>query len=179
MRAAWWEKIHLEAEEESPAKSHSPARTAFLAISLGGLIAGACDLTYALVFYATQGVKPIRIPQSIASGLLGMSSYDGGLATAVLGAALHFTIALTVAAVYYWGSRKIELLVRSATICGLIYGAAVYFFMRWVVIPLSAAPHFKTTWLSSSTDFAVHVLLIGLPIALVVRHYRQSVSEKT
>jgi len=179
MGTAWWERITLEAEEQLPAKSPSPARSAILAISLGGLIAGVCDLSYALVFYAAQGVKPIRIPQSIASGLLGMSSYEGGWTTAALGVALHFTIALTAAAVYYWSSRKIELLVRGAPICGMVYGAAVFFFMRWVVIPLSAAPHHKSTWLASSTDFAVHVFLIGLPIALVVRHYTQPDGEKS
>jgi hypothetical protein len=179
MRAAWWEKIHLEAEPELPAKSYSPARAAFLAIISGGSIAGVCDLTYAIVFYAAQGVKPIRVFQSIASGLLGMNSYEGGWATAALGIALHFAIALTAAAVYYWSSRKIELLVRSAPICGMVYGAAVYFFMRWVVIPLSAAPPFNPGWLAISTDLAVHVFLIGLPIALMVRHYSQPVSEKS
>jgi hypothetical protein len=106
MRAAWWEKIHLEPEEESPAKSHSPAGAAFLAIGLGGLIAGVCDLTYAVVFHAAQGVKPIRIPQSIASGLLGVNSYEGGWATAALGVALHFTIALAAAAVYLLGQPQ-------------------------------------------------------------------------
>jgi hypothetical protein len=52
------------------------------AILAGGLIAGALDLTYALAFYGSRGTKPIRIPQSIASGLLGTEAYQEGFATA-------------------------------------------------------------------------------------------------
>lgn len=44
----------------------------------GGAIAGAFDLTYATVFYGLRGVKPIRVSQSIASGLLGPKAYEGG-----------------------------------------------------------------------------------------------------
>ncbi len=43
----------------------------------------------------------MRILQSIASGLLGASAFQGGPQTAALGALLHFFIALVAAAVYY------------------------------------------------------------------------------
>lgn len=175
MRAAWWDKIQVEAspDERSVGDSNPTARRAFFGILFGGLVAGACDLTYAITFYAVQGAKPIRIPQSIASGLLGRASYEGGWISAALGVTLHFFIAFCAAALYYLASRKIEVLLRWAPLCGAIYGAAIYFFMRWVVLPLSAAPHFKSTPLSDWTDFAVHVFLIGLPIALLARRYAQ------
>jgi hypothetical protein len=173
MRTEWWEKIQIDAEPDRPArKASSPTKhPGICAIVFGGLIAGACDLTYAISFYTAQGVKPIRIPQSIASGLLGIGSYKAGWVSASLGIALHFFIAFSAAAIYYFSSRKLTMLVRWAPICGAVYGAAIYFFMRWVVVPLSAAPHFKSTWLSDWTDFGVHVFLIGLPIALLARHY--------
>lgn len=181
MRTEWWEKIQVDAERDAPSRedSSSPKHPAFFAIVLGGLIAGACDLTYAISFYAAQGVKPIRIPQSIASGLLGMNSYKGGWATGSLGIALHFFTAFSAAAIYYFASRKITVLVRWAPICGALYGAAIYFFMRWVVVPLSAAPHFKSTALSDWTDFGVHVFLIGLPIALLARYYGSQALRQT
>ena len=141
------------------------------AILLGGLVAGALDLTYAVVFYGLRGVNPIRIPQSIASGLLGPGSYQGGVITAAIGVVLQFTISLVAATTYYLVSRKLGFLTRRAVIFGLLYGCAIYFFMHLVVLPLSAAPKFKTSTLSVSTDLAVHLFCVGLPIALATQRY--------
>jgi uncharacterized membrane protein YagU involved in acid resistance len=110
--------------------------------------------------------------QSIASGLLGLDSYNRGLKTAALGVVLHFIIATGAAAVFYAASRKLTFLVRQPIISGLIYGIAVYFFMNLVVLPLSAFPHKVTFPLSSLIiGLVVHMLCVGLPIALVVRRY--------
>src|SRR5438132_12814156 len=42
------------------------------AVFVGGLIAGVLDLTYAILVYSPR--KPIVIPQTIASGILGMGA---------------------------------------------------------------------------------------------------------
>ena len=146
-------------------------RPSIRAIVLGGLIAGFCDLTYAMTYYAMRGVPVIRIPQSIASGVLGSNSFKGGWETAVLGVILHFFTAFCAAALYYAVSRKLRILLRWAPIAGMLYGAAIFFFMRRVVIPLSAVPHPKSPPHFIWTDFMVHVFLIGLPIALLAKHY--------
>src|SRR5260370_38892928 len=90
---------------------HAKARP-FPAIMVGGLIVGVLDLTYATLVYSPQ--KPILIPQTIASGVLGMKSYSGGAPTAALGAFLHFVIALGAATVYFLASRRLPLLARRA-----------------------------------------------------------------
>jgi hypothetical protein len=146
-------------------------RNAVLAVLFGGLIAGSCDLSYAVTYYAVRGVQAIRIPQSIASGVLGSDSFKGGWKTAAIGVLLHFFIAFCAAAIYYAASRKLKLLLRWAPIAGILYGAAIFFFMRRVVIPLSAVPRPKTPPHFVWTDFLVHLFLIGLPIALLARHY--------
>lgn len=144
------------------------------AILWGGLIAGACDITYAFIFYYLRsGITPVQILQSVASGLLGAAASKGGLPTAALGAFLHFLIAYIWATVYYLASRKLGVLVRQAFVCGIVYGAFVYAFMNYVVVPLSAAP-FKggtpstATWV---TGLLIHMLGIGLPIALATRRF--------
>jgi hypothetical protein len=43
-----------------------------------------------LIFSSFRSVPPIQIPQSIASGILGHSSFSMGLPSALLGMALHF-----------------------------------------------------------------------------------------
>ncbi|HEY6304282.1 MAG TPA: hypothetical protein VIX14_14580 [Terriglobales bacterium] len=141
----------------------------FPAIVVGGLIVGVLDLAYAILVYTPQ--KPILIPQTIASGLLGMSSYSGGLGAAALGVVLQFVIALGAATVYYLASRKLPFLVSRAVLCGLIYGALVYLFMHFVVVPLSASPQRHPSFIHQATEFVEHWFIVGLPIALSVRHY--------
>ncbi len=151
--------------EVGPARRPRP----LLAIGIGGLAAGVVDLLYAIAVYSPRA--PIRIPQAIASGILGRRSYDGGVASAALGVVLHFTIALGAAAVYYLASRKLPILVLRPILCGLVYGALVYVFMHWVVLPLSAAPagHMSLTY--KACEFVEHWFAVGLPIALAVRRY--------
>jgi hypothetical protein len=146
---------------------------ALAAILWGGAIAGAFDLTYAIAFYALRGVKPIRVSQSIASGLLGPKAYQGGIATALLGVVLHFVIAIGAATVFYLLSRKLTFLTQKPILSGPLYGALIYFFMHFVVLPLAANPKFRTTTLSIPTvcDFAIHMILIGPSIALAARRF--------
>src|ERR1051325_4779382 len=130
---------------------HAGKSGAARAILWGGLIAGACDITYAFVFYYLRsGLTPVQILQSVASGLLGASASKGGLPTAALGAFLHFFIALVWAAVYYLASRRLGVLVSVPYVCGVIFGLCVYAFMNYVVVPLSAAP-FKGNTPSTAT----------------------------
>ncbi|MGH7938374.1 MAG: hypothetical protein ACRD5Z_21050 [Bryobacteraceae bacterium] len=143
------------------------------AILWGGLAAGALDLTFALTFNHWRGVPFIRVPQAIASGLLGPASFRGGLSTAALGVVLHLLIALSLAAFYNWASRLFSVLTRWALVCGPAYGVATYFFMNLVVLPLSRAPKFKHTTLATWSDLASHFFFVGLTIALFARHYER------
>ena len=71
------------------------------AILTAGLIAGTLDILDAFIFYGFRGVSPVRILQSIAAGLLGRASFQGGAKTALLGAALHYLIAFTATVVFF------------------------------------------------------------------------------
>jgi hypothetical protein len=139
------------------------------AILRGGLAAGVLDITAAFIRWG----KPVRILQGIASGLLGPQAFQGGWGIVALGMALHFVIAFSAAAVYYSASRKLAFLRSRAVLWGLLYGIAVYMFMSWVVVPLSAFPKSHTAF--SAIGFAIslltHMLCVGLPIALAVRRY--------
>ena len=137
---------------------------------LGGIIAGALDLAYALTFSALRGVPPMRILQAIASGLLGKPSFTGGATTAALGLLLHFLIAIAAAGVFYAASRRFDWLVRRAVVAGIVFGLCVYAVMNAIVLPLSAIP-FKLTYapLALVTDLLSHMFLFGVPIALCVR----------
>jgi hypothetical protein len=140
------------------------------AILWAGAAAGVLDLTGALVTNGLRGLAPVRVLQSISSGLLGAESYNGGAGTAALGVLLHFVIAFGAAAVFYAASRKLKFLVRRPFVAGLLYGVAVYLFMQFVVLPLSAFPHQVSLAPDRlATGLVVHMLCVGLPIALAVR----------
>lgn len=143
------------------------------AIGWAGFVAGSLDITAALVLAAREGKTPVHLFQAIAGGLLGMSSFQGGLATAMLGAFFHFLIAFTATAVFYAASRKFKFLVRHAIPSGLLYGVVVYVFMNDVVLPLSAY-HVKIALPPMAElikGMSIIMFLVGLPIALIVRKY--------
>jgi Na+/alanine symporter len=129
-------------------------RNALLAIAVGGLIAGALDLTQACILFGWD------IPLAIAGGLLGQQAFHGGAGTYVLGVLLHFFIACSAAAVYYAASRRLDFMKEHALVCGLFFGAAVEEVMRLVVLPLSA--------LHARGPYKLHDLILGLLVHMVV-----------
>ena len=144
-------------------------KRALPAILWGGLVAGALDITVAFIRWG----NPARILRGIAGGLLGPGAFQGGAATAALGLALHFSIALSATAVYYGASRKIAFLRQRAVVWGLFYGIAVYMVMTWIVVPLSALPKSKAPFILTGLVLSLltHMFCVGLPIALATRKY--------
>lgn len=143
---------------------------AFDTIVRGGVVAALLDIALAMGFWwFYNGASPQVILQSIAAGLLGKESFAGGMGTAALGAFLHLVIACVMAAVYYLGCLRWPVLFRRPIFCGAVYGVLLYLAMSYVVLPLSkAAPlPFIPSWFLASV--ASHVVLVGIPIALVAR----------
>jgi uncharacterized membrane protein YagU involved in acid resistance len=136
-----------------------------------GLLCGVLDLSAAFIQYGIRGIPPARIAQSIAAGLLGRAAYQGGTGSAALGVALHFAIAIIAAAVYYFASRKLPALIRRPILAGVLYGIAVYFFMNYIVLPLSRFPPGRFNLQALLIGLLIHVICVGLPISLVVAHY--------
>jgi Na+/alanine symporter len=144
-------------------------RNALSAIGVAGLIAGALDLTQAMTLFGT------RIPLSIAAGLLGRQAFRGGPGTYLLGVLLHFFIATSFAAAYYYAATdRLRFLLEHPLVCGLFYGAAVELVMNLVVLPLSAL-HARGPYELSDLilGLVVHMVVVGLPIAFTVRWFER------
>lgn len=139
-------------------------------IVAGGLAAAGLDI--AAAFATSTAAGPMRVLQSIASGVLGTAAYSGGATTAGLGAVLHVAIALNAAAVFYAASRMWPVLARRPLIFGPLYGLAVYAVMYGAVLPISAFPHRLTFTTASVTRNAlIHVFCVGLPIAIAAKWF--------
>jgi hypothetical protein len=141
------------------------------AIFWGGLLAGIGDITQAFVVFGYYGAKPFRILQSIPRGIFGARTMQMGWTSAILGLVIHFTIAFTAAAVYYLASRRMRALIERPVLFGLLYGEAVFLFMYFVVMPLSAIGFPKFSTATYITGPLGHTVLVGLPIALMTRRF--------
>jgi hypothetical protein len=153
----------------------APRPRAWATIAGGGLLAGLLDGVDAIVYFGlTSGVRAERIFHYIASGLIGMgASIQAGWLGVVLGVILHFTIAIGAAAVYYFVALRLPILIRRPFLSGTLFGLGLYAFMNLVVIPLSAVPkppHPVFSWLDFASGIFAHVVIIGIPIALIAQH---------
>jgi hypothetical protein len=142
------------------------------AITTATLVVGILDISSAFVIWWQRGVALEPGLQGIAAGLLGTKSYQGGIATAGLGVVLHFFVAFVVVSVFYLASRKIALLTEQPLISGIVYGIGVYVVMYWGVLP-AAFPTFRHRLWNELLALAIHVCLIGLPTALIIRRHSQ------
>jgi hypothetical protein len=145
-------------------------------IMIAGLVVGVLDISSAFVIWWQRGVTVQRGLQGIAAGLLGTKSYEGGMPTACLGLALHFLVAFAVVSIFYLASRKIPFLTKHPLISGVSYGTGVYIVMYWFVLP-AAFSTFRHRLSNELIEFAIHISLIGLPTAFIVRRYSQLTKE--
>ena len=144
----------------------------FQPIFWGGLIAGTLDICVAfLTAWLRAGVRPVRLLQFVASGLIGATAFNGGAKTAILGLALHFLIATVATVVFYFASRKWLFLIERPIHFGLLYGVAVYLFMNFVVLPLSSVAQRPMTLSGFIIGILTIMFCVGLPIALIVRRF--------
>lgn len=142
------------------------------AILWAGLIAGAMDITAAFVTWKLlANIAPARILKGIASGLLGPSAYQGGAGVSALGLFLHFVIAFGAASVFYIASRKMRFFTAKPFVAGPLYGIAVYVFMYWIVLPLSAYHRMAFSLRLALLAIVTHIVCVGTPIAVAVRRF--------
>ena len=147
--------------------------SALHAILPAWLVVGVLDISSAIVIWYQRGTGLRRGLQGIAAGILGPKSVEGGIATALLGLAIHFFIALAVVSVFYLASRKIGLLLKQPLVAGALYGIVVYLVMYWVVLP-TVFPAFRHRIGNEALAIAIHISLIGLPTAFIISRYSSS-----
>jgi uncharacterized membrane protein YagU involved in acid resistance len=115
-------------------------------------------------------VGPLRIFQSIASGLLGAGAYAGGFSSAVLGALLHLLISVVAGLIYAVAASRFDILLKRPVLGGIAYGVIVYLVMSYIVVPLSAVAFKPATNPSlMAMSLAIHIMAFALPISLVCK----------
>lgn len=139
-----------------------------------GVAAGAADLAFAAAWWAPLGVAPIRIPQAIAGWVLGdPAARAGGLATAVFGALLYFSLTSLMVAGYLALARRLRSLVAHPLAFGAVHGVAMYVLLFEIVQRAiwfwngQPQPQASPAWIAACV--CAYVFLIGIPAALATR----------
>jgi hypothetical protein len=160
--------LALQASSTQP--STLGTRSPFLrAAATATLAVGVLDALDGVAFFGITAHKnPIQVLQFIASGALGPSAYDGGLATAGLGALFHFGIAAVAAAIYLGAYARSSAVRTHWVASGLAFGVSVWAVMNLVVVPLSAIGQLPDA-LGVVHGLIGHALTVGLTAAYVAR----------
>lgn len=136
-----------------------------------GLVAGVLDATAGvIVYWIFKGLNPLQVLQYIASGIFGPSVINGSFIYVLAGLLFHFIIAFVFAAAYYVAYPYIKPFVKNTIVAGLVYGAFIWLFMNYLVLPNSNIPHSPKDFVSV-IELLWHSFLVGLPIAIITKKH--------
>ena len=136
------------------------------------LVAGTLDIASAIVIAMSRGKSVMGMLQSVASGPFGAWPLTAGWLGAAVGIVVHFAIMTVMATAFVVAAPRLPRLHALRLLYGTAYGTLLYLFMYWVVLPLR--------WPSAGgasagiLPLAVHILLVGIPIALVAASGQRS-----
>lgn len=137
-------------------------------------VVAVADGIFAFIVYGpvTGAFNFETLQQFIASGLVGESAFAtgwAGVGYAALGVAIHIGIAAAVT-VFYAVTMAPRVRTASAAVAiGLAYGACFWLVMNAVILPLGRSgqePFLSANYVAFLVE---HALLVGLPIALIMR----------
>ena len=143
-------------------------------ILLATAVAGTLDIIAASLLTIAAGRTPDVMLRFVASGPFPAAA-DGGAAGAALGLLVHYAIMAVMAAVFVLAADRWPLLKRHALAAGIGYGLLTWAVMNLVVLPLRWPERFPRFELyGTSTQFFCHIVLVGIPIALIARGRRSA-----
>lgn len=139
-------------------------------IAVATLVAGTLDIASAMILTALRGRSVTGMLQSVASGPFGEWPQTSGWIGAATGLAVHFAIMAAMVAAFVAASRLLPRMREWRLLYGVAYGALLYLIMYWIVIPLRWPPNPEAaiTPVSVLMPLAIHILLVGIPIAWIV-----------
>jgi len=141
-------------------------------ILTGTLVAGTLDILAATVITLINGRAPAGMLRTVASGPFPDASQWGG-AGSTLGLAVHFTLMAIMVTIFVLAAARLRMLWEKPVLWGVLYGLGTYVVMNLVVVPLRWPSAFPPSATSVATQLFCHIVLVGIPVALVTaRHFR-------
>ena len=143
-------------------------------VAIATAISGTLDILFAMILTVAFGREIPNMLRYVASGPFPAAA-DMGTAGAILGLLVHFALMAVMAAAYmlFARSARREHLVAMPIRAGIAYGVITYVIMNLIVVPLRFGTPLPPKPLSIATQLFAHIVLVGIPIALVARRYLQ------
>ena len=140
----------------------------FLAILVGGLVAGTLDVGAAALI---NMIDPRVILRFIAGGLLGKAALQGGPAVAWLGLFLQWGMSLLIAAIFVFAALRLCWLTARPVLAGLAYGVVVFVVMNYVVVYFSAWHRINHFTPAGFIENLLAMLVFGLIVSVCARAF--------
>ncbi|HYI49558.1 MAG TPA: hypothetical protein VEX35_13955 [Allosphingosinicella sp.] len=139
-------------------------------ILVATLVAGTLDILAAVTITLLNGRAPDGMLRTVASGPFpGATAWGTG--GAALGLLVHFVLMTVMVTVFVLGAARWRTLWQKPLQWGLVYGLATYVVMNLIVVPLRWPSAFPPAPVSVATQLFCHIVLVGIPIALIARRY--------
>lgn len=139
-------------------------------IAVATFISGTLDILLAMLLTLWFGREIPDMLRMVASGPFPAAT-DMGAGGAILGLVVHFTLIAIMAAIFMWIVRLRPALLDAPYRTALAYGVVTYFAMNWLVVPLRFGSPLPPKTLSIVTQLFAHIVLVGIPFALVAVRY--------
>lgn len=148
------------------------ARSLVRPIVIGTLIAGTLDILAAVGLTLIYGRDPMAMLRYVGSGPF-PGAPDMGTAGSLLGLAVHFTLMAIMVTIFVLAAARLRRLWQQPVLWGALYGLATYVVMNWIVVPLRFQTPLPPSTRAIITQLFCHIVLVGIPIALVAaKHFR-------
>lgn len=139
-------------------------------IAFATLISGTLDILFAMILTVWFGREIGAMLRYVGSGPFPAAT-DLGQAGALLGLLVHFALMAIMAAVFMAAVSQRPGLVANPWLAALVYGLLTYAVMNWLVVPWRFDAPLPPKPLSIATQLFAHIVLVGVPFALIARKY--------
>jgi membrane associated rhomboid family serine protease len=139
-------------------------------IAIATAVSGTLDIVFAMALTIFFGREIGSMLRYVGSGPFPQAT-EMGASGAILGLLVHFALMAIMAAVYVLAARRIPAFVERPIQWGVLYGLATYAVMNWLVVPMRFGTPLPPSPLSMATQLFAHIVLVGVPIALIAARY--------
>lgn len=139
-------------------------------IAVATAVAGTLDILFAMILTVLFGREIGGMLRYVGSGPFPQAT-KMGVNGAILGLLVHFALMAIMAAVYVLAAQRLPASLQRPIQWGVLYGLATYVVMNWLVVPMRFDMPLPPSPLSMATQLFAHIVLVGLPIALITARH--------
>jgi hypothetical protein len=139
-------------------------------IAIATAISGTLDIVFAMILTVAFGREIPNMLRYVASGPFPVAT-EMGASGAILGLVVHLALMAIMATVLMVWVRQRPRLLDRPILLGIVYGLITYAVMNLLVVPLRFDVPMPPKALSIATQLFAHVILVGMPMALIAARY--------